>query len=186
MLGRPNPAKKCPFYRGFLALNLRGRYLSRFSVLVLTSASVRYSRVLRSRFRRRLGVTVRFLVAGATSLRCDFAIGFSLPARELSGHQVFYEQCQSKLKGPPLSPAGSSRMSQWQAEKAERNRRCLAPLSGALPATLSSSRSRPGRSCLGERADLATPARLRGCCSAILRPILSNMSPLLGIKRKCL
>ncbi len=38
MLGRPNPAKKCPFYRGFLVLNVRGRYLSRFSILAAQTA----------------------------------------------------------------------------------------------------------------------------------------------------
>jgi len=47
-----------------------------------TSASVRYSRVRRSPLRRRLGVTVRFLMAGETSLRCDLAIGFGLPAEQ--------------------------------------------------------------------------------------------------------
>ena len=44
-----------------------------------TSASVRYSRVRRSALGTRLGVTVRFTVAGVTSLRCDLAMGFALP-----------------------------------------------------------------------------------------------------------
>src|ERR1039457_1532892 len=43
-----------------------------------TSASVRYSRVRRSRLGGRLGVTVRFTVAGVTSLRCNLAMGFAL------------------------------------------------------------------------------------------------------------
>src|ERR1019366_1101547 len=43
-----------------------------------TSASVRYSRVRKSLLGSRLGVTVRFTVAGVTSLRCDFAIVFTL------------------------------------------------------------------------------------------------------------
>src|SRR3974377_2149538 len=42
------------------------------SVRRATSASVRYSPVRRSAFGRRGGRTVRFSVAGATSLRCDF------------------------------------------------------------------------------------------------------------------
>src|SRR5450759_2729237 len=45
-----------------------------------TSASVRYSRVRRSALGARLGVTVRFTVAGVTSLRCDLAMWFALPA----------------------------------------------------------------------------------------------------------
>src|ERR1019366_3676528 len=44
-----------------------------------TSVSVRYSRVRRSALGARLGVTVRFTVAGVTSLRCDLAMGFVLP-----------------------------------------------------------------------------------------------------------
>src|SRR5664280_2719231 len=44
-----------------------------------TSVSVRYSRVRRSALGPRLGVTVRFTVAGVTSLRCDLAMGFALP-----------------------------------------------------------------------------------------------------------
>src|ERR1035441_6165744 len=44
-----------------------------------TSVSVRYSRVRRSALGARLGVTVRFTVAGVTSLRCDLAMGFALP-----------------------------------------------------------------------------------------------------------
>src|SRR5665811_2392957 len=44
-----------------------------------TSASVRYSRVRRSALGSRLGVTVRFVVAGVTSLRCELAMGFALP-----------------------------------------------------------------------------------------------------------
>src|SRR5664280_2274388 len=44
-----------------------------------TSASVRYARVRRSALGTRLGVTVRFTVAGVTSLRCDLAMGFALP-----------------------------------------------------------------------------------------------------------
>src|ERR1039458_2374040 len=44
-----------------------------------TSASVRYSRVRRSALGPRLGVTVRFMVAGFTSLRCDLAMDFVLP-----------------------------------------------------------------------------------------------------------
>src|ERR1019366_6899617 len=44
-----------------------------------TSASVRYSRVRRSALGARLGVTVRFTVAGVISLRCDLAMGFALP-----------------------------------------------------------------------------------------------------------
>src|SRR5580704_12432957 len=39
-----------------------------------TSAGVRYSRVRRSAFLRVSGATVRFTVAGGTSLRCDFAM----------------------------------------------------------------------------------------------------------------
>src|ERR1022692_3864982 len=46
-----------------------------------TSASVRYSRVRRSALGRRLGVTVRFTVAGLTSLRCDLAMQSALPSR---------------------------------------------------------------------------------------------------------
>ena len=42
-----------------------------------TSASVRYSRVRRSALGRRVGVTVRFTVPGATSFRCDFAMRFA-------------------------------------------------------------------------------------------------------------
>src|SRR5450759_3375121 len=45
-----------------------------------TSVSVRYSRVRRSALGARLGVTVRFTVAGVTSLRCDLAMCFALPA----------------------------------------------------------------------------------------------------------
>src|ERR1017187_6752445 len=44
-----------------------------------TSVSVRYSRVRRSALGARLGVTVRFTVAGVTSLRCDLAMWFNLP-----------------------------------------------------------------------------------------------------------
>src|ERR1039458_2624755 len=44
-----------------------------------TSVSVRYSRVRRSALGARLGVTVRFTVAGVTSLRCDLAMGFAFP-----------------------------------------------------------------------------------------------------------
>src|SRR5215468_1117455 len=54
-----------------------------------TSASVRYSRVRRSPFRRRLGVTVRFTAFDVTSLRCDLAIGFSLPGRRFVRILVF-------------------------------------------------------------------------------------------------
>ena len=43
-----------------------------------TSASVRNSRVRRSPLRRRLGVTVRFLVPDVTSLSCDLLIFFNL------------------------------------------------------------------------------------------------------------
>ena len=46
-----------------------------------TSASVRYSRVRSSALGRRVGVTVRFSVAGVTSLRCDFAMVFQPPLR---------------------------------------------------------------------------------------------------------
>src|SRR5450759_3350500 len=45
-----------------------------------TSVSVRYSRVRRSALGARLGVTVRFTVAGLTNLRCDLAMCFALPA----------------------------------------------------------------------------------------------------------
>src|SRR5450830_1737577 len=44
-----------------------------------TSASVKYSRVRRWALGARLGVTVRFTVAGVTSLRCDLAMCFALP-----------------------------------------------------------------------------------------------------------
>jgi hypothetical protein len=47
------------------------------SVRRATSASVRYSRLRRLALERRLGVTVRFLVVGATSLRCDLAMTFN-------------------------------------------------------------------------------------------------------------
>ena len=43
-----------------------------------TSASVRYSRVRRSAFGRRRGLTVRFTVAGETGLRCRLAMKISL------------------------------------------------------------------------------------------------------------
>src|SRR5471032_656339 len=44
-----------------------------------TSASVRYSRVRRSALGRRVGVTVRFTVAGVTSLRCDLTMRSAPP-----------------------------------------------------------------------------------------------------------
>ena len=50
-----------------------------------TSASVRYSRVRMSPLGGRLGVTVRFTVAGVTSLRRDFAIVFALRAETTVG-----------------------------------------------------------------------------------------------------
>src|SRR5262245_46529874 len=60
-------ASRCP-QRFFLAA-----FISRS-----TSASVRYSRVRSLLFGRRLGVTVRFTVAGVTSLRCLLAMRFAL------------------------------------------------------------------------------------------------------------
>lgn len=45
-----------------------------------TSASVRYSLVRRSALGSRLGVTVRFTVAGVSSFRCDLLMCFALPA----------------------------------------------------------------------------------------------------------
>jgi len=50
---------------------------------ISTSRSVRYSRVRRSAFGFRLGVTVRFLVFGVTSLRCDFIELSPAPANKL-------------------------------------------------------------------------------------------------------
>src|SRR5512139_1765686 len=44
-----------------------------------TSASVRYSRVRRSALGSRLGLTVRFTVAGVTGLRCRLVMRFALP-----------------------------------------------------------------------------------------------------------
>ena len=49
---------------------------------ISTSRSVRYSRVRRSAFGFRLGVTVRFLF-GVTSLRCDFIELSPVPANKL-------------------------------------------------------------------------------------------------------
>ena len=45
-----------------------------------TSASVRYSRVRSLALGSRVGVTVRFTVAGVTSLRCDLVMCFTAPA----------------------------------------------------------------------------------------------------------
>ena len=44
-----------------------------------TSASVRYSRVRRVALGGRVGLTVRFTVAGETSLRCGLAMRCVLP-----------------------------------------------------------------------------------------------------------
>ncbi len=70
-----------------------------------TSASVRCSRVRKSRLGSRLGVTVRFTVAGVTSLRCAFLIYFTVPEGPLLVQHVFFEQ--SRLY---LASAGNGRV----------------------------------------------------------------------------
>ena len=62
-----------------------------------TSASVRCSRVRKSRLGRRLGVTVRFTVAGATSFRCPFLIYFTIPEGRLLVQHSFSEQSRPYL-----------------------------------------------------------------------------------------
>ena len=56
-----------------------GANLSRGDFWKLEFNSHRYSRVRRLALGARFGVTVRFTVAGVTSLRCDLAMGFALP-----------------------------------------------------------------------------------------------------------
>jgi hypothetical protein len=64
-----------------------------------TSASVRRFRVRKSRSGRRLGVTVRFTVAGATSFRRPFLIYFILPERGLFVQDALFDQM---VKRPPF------------------------------------------------------------------------------------
>src|SRR5665811_186044 len=81
-----------------------------------TSASVRYSRVRRSALGARLGVTVRFVVAGVTSLRCELAMGFALPVlttvrtkallRTVASRSV--DTKLARLATPTLPPPGQS------------------------------------------------------------------------------
>ena len=76
-----------------------------------TSASVRCSRVRRSAFGRRRGITVRFTEAGVTSLRCDFGIGFRRLCMRLSVKWLFCERfsMQDHLDGPLADP--------WETKK---------------------------------------------------------------------
>src|ERR1035437_5232841 len=78
-----------------------------------TSASVRYSRVRRSALGVRLGVTVRFLMAGVTSLRCDLAMGFALSVlttvrtkpllRTVASNSVDAKLADQAGRDPPLT-----------------------------------------------------------------------------------
>ena len=64
-----------------------------------TSASVRYSRVRRSALGGRVGVTVRFTVAGVTSLRCDFAMALRPPRpNDCSYNDSFFGQCITEAR----------------------------------------------------------------------------------------
>src|SRR5712671_2089458 len=56
------------------------------------SCSVRYSRVRRSAFLPRRGITVRFSMVDVTSLRCGLAIRCEPLFGRLLEQQVFYEQ----------------------------------------------------------------------------------------------
>jgi hypothetical protein len=66
-----------------------------------TSASVRCSRVRKSRLGRRLGATVRFTVAGVTSFRCSFAMIFALRPDRLFVQQSFFGQYSPYLARSP-------------------------------------------------------------------------------------
>src|SRR5262245_60532097 len=83
-------ASRCP-QRFFLAA-----FISRS-----TSASVRYSRVRNSLFGGRLGLTVRFTVAGATSLRCRLAMRCTLLPNDYSYNAHF---TNSRQRGPRPIP----------------------------------------------------------------------------------
>jgi hypothetical protein len=92
------------------------RFLLAAAISRSTSASVRYSRVRRSALGARLGVTVRFTVAGVTSLRCDLAMGFALPVlttvrtkallRTVASRSV--DTKLARLATPTLPPPGQS------------------------------------------------------------------------------
>ena len=57
-----------------------------------TSASVRYSRVRRVRLGGRLDLTVRFTVAGETSLRCELIMRLALSRLPTVRTKALYEQ----------------------------------------------------------------------------------------------
>src|SRR6516165_1535595 len=66
-----------------------------------TSASVRCSRVRNAALGKRVGVTVRFSMLGATSFKCAFVICLALPVYRLVGQCTLFKQLAKK--NPPLS-----------------------------------------------------------------------------------
>ena len=71
------------------------RFCLAASISFSTSAVVRCSRVRRSAFLGRRGVTVRFTAVGAISRRFDFAMIQALRSSRLFKEQTFYEQSQA-------------------------------------------------------------------------------------------
>jgi len=134
-------------------------------------------------------------MAGVTSLRCDLPITFSLPVwialRILALLRTVSNGGLNEGYTPHRHHAGvrAQSVSNWQTEKAERNRRSFARLSKALPpifpAAISENRSLRKRS---QSLSAGGPTRVEGTragppCSALeyeLSPVPVLLRPALG------